>query len=690
MLILTEKHSVANDFAEALNAQKFSGYFSTGDIVITYCKGHLFELCPPDFYDPKYKNWNIEDLPIIPQKFYYSKTAAAFSQTQIVMKKIKEHISDKIVIATDADREGELIARIVLEQAHLKDFSKCYRFWVSEALTPDVVKKGLNDSKPLSEYNSLSDQAYARQHADWIIGMNFTRFVSSGNNEVFPVGRVQTAVLCAIAKRNHDVKNFVPKPYNELEASIKDSNGNIIKTLLVNPKDSKYAFELNDSYLSSAMKCLGHRIDFTKSNSILKTSKPERLLNINALEKEAYKRFGYSPEETLNIAEDLYNEYKCLSYPRTPSRVMGDSNVELFKEKFELLKSVYPEISGFSNSSLIDQSNKHIFDSSKLESHHALIPLEKLPDTANQKQKNVFYIVIESFFRVCMDDFKYNEKTILFSCNGFTFKSINKDTVQEGWKAYERRNVMAIDDYKKENDVQEVHNFNENNCLITSLKKLDKKTTPSKEYSIDTLLTFMEKPKGDTEEKLVGLGTPATRADIVQKLFKTGYIIENKKKLYATKKGLWLLTLLSKDKELAKIANVNQTTYWENELAVNPTLFEQHIKEYVAVSMKPEIKEIYVKEGLCKCPICKKNIQKGKYGWYCTGYKDGCQFKLFETVAGAKLTEKDIVMLCNKKQTGIKHCTNKEGKKFDCKFSLDENWQIKFEFVDKKKKNNIS
>lgn len=167
--------------------------------------------------------------------------------------------------------------------------------------------------------------------------MNFTRFVSAGNHEVFSIGRVQTAVLCEIAKRNHEVKNFIPKPYNELEAKIKDSNGNIIKALLVNPKDNKCAFEVNDSYLSIAMeKCLGHRIDFSKSNSVLKTSKPEKLLNINALEKEAYKRFGYSPEETLNIAEELYNEHKCLSYPRTPSRVMGDSNAELFKEKFDL------------------------------------------------------------------------------------------------------------------------------------------------------------------------------------------------------------------------------------------------------------------------------------------------------------------------------------------------------------------
>lgn len=687
MLILTEKSSVAKDFATALNAQKFAGYFSTASITITYCQGHLFELCPPDFYDPKYKNWNITDLPIIPQKFCYSKTAAAASQTRIVMEKIKEHISDKIIIATDADREGELIARIVLEQAHLTDFSNCYRFWVSEALTPDVVKKGLDNAKPLSDYDTLSAQAYARQHADWLIGMNFTRFVSTGNHEVFSVGRVQTAVLCEIAKRNHAIKNFIPKPYNELEASIKDSNGNTIKALLVNPKDNKCSFELNSFYLASAIeKCSGKKIDSAKCDSVLKTSKPEKLLNINALEKEAYKRFGYSPEETLNIAEELYNEHKCLSYPRTPSRVMGDSNEALFREKFELLQPTYPETSSFCNFNLITQKNKHIFDSTKLESHHALIPLARLPETATQKQKNVFGIVIESFFRVCMDDYKYNEKTILFSCNDFTYKSVIKDTVQEGWKAYERRNVTAMNDVKSENDIQEVRNFNEKSCNIILLKKLDKKTTPPKEYSIDTLLTFMEKPKGDTEEKLVGLGTPATRADIVQKLFKTGYVIEEKRKLYATKKGIWLLTFLSKDKELAKIANVNQTTYWENELAANPELFEQHIREYVAISMKPEIKEVYVKEGLCKCPACGKDILKGKYGWYCAGYKEGCQFKLFETVAGSKLTDKDVMALCSGELTGIKHCKNKSGKDFDCRFKLNEQGMTDFVFEKKKGK----
>lgn len=679
MLILTEKSSVANDFAIALNAQKFAGYFATGNTIITYCQGHLFELCPPDFYDPKYKNWNITDLPIIPQKFCYSKTAAASSQTKIVIEKIKEHISDKIIIATDADREGELIARIVLEQAHLTDLSKCYRFWVSEALTPDVVKKGLENAKPLSAYDNLSAQAYARQHADWLIGMNFTRFVSTGNHEVFSVGRVQTAVLCEIAKRNHEVKNFITKPYNELETSIKDSNGSIIKALLVNPKDKKCAFEINSQYLSVAMeKCSGHRIDFAKSDSTLKTSKPEKLLNINALEKEAYKRFGYSPEETLNIAEELYNEHKCLSYPRTPSRVMGNSNAELFREKFELLKSTYPEISGFCNSNLITQENKHIFDSSKLESHHALIPLATLPETANQKQKNVFGIVIESFFRVCMDDYKFNEKTILFSCNGFTFKSIIKDTIQEGWKAYERRNVTAMTDDKKENDIQEVRNFNENNCLITSLQKLDKKTTPPKEYSIDTLLTFMEKPKGETEEKLAGLGTPATRADIVQKLFKTGYITEDKKKLFATKKGLWLLTFLSKDKELAKIANVNQTTYWENELAVNPELFEQHIKEYVSVSMKPEIKEVYVKESPGKCPLCGKDVTEQKKSWSCSGWKENppCKFSIWKESFHTNISFEDARLLLSGKNTKVKTCKSNDGKSFKAQMKLKQDGKL--------------
>ena len=398
MLIITEKPSVANDFANALWASKNrAGYYESGKTVITNCVGHLYELASPDFYNPKYKNWKLEDLPIIPSSFMYVTAAAVAKQQKIVLQLLEKHIDDEIVIATDADREGELIARIILNQAGVTDTSNCCRFWVSEALTKDVILGGMKNLRPLADYNKLAQQGYARQHADWLVGMNFSRYISIGNFSVFSVGRVQTAVLQEIRNRNVAVKNFRPTPYNELEAEITDSQQNTIKAWLLNPDTKKTMFPIKSEILQNAYNdCQNKKIENAQSRVVKKINKPEKLLNINALQKAAYKEYGYSPERTLEIAQTLYENYKCLSYPRTPSRVMGDENVDLVKAKYELLKPLYPGLSGFCNESLITKDNKHIFNSAKLEAHHALIPLAKLPQTASAEEKNVFEIIIKN------------------------------------------------------------------------------------------------------------------------------------------------------------------------------------------------------------------------------------------------------------------------------------------------------
>lgn len=590
MLILTEKFSVAKDFADVFHAKKSDGCFKNQDITITYCQGHLFELCPPSFYDKKYEKWNTADLPIIPQQFCYEKNPASAKQAKLVISLLKEHKSDEIIIATDADREGELIARTVLSKAGIIDISKCRRFWVSEALTQNVILSGLENAKLLSSYNELARQAYARQRADWLVGINFTRFVSSGNTEVFPVGRVQTAVLFQIALRNHQVKNFISQPYFELEAEFTDKSGNKVNALLINPETGKNRFERKSHFFLSAQASLPNsKITDATENSVLRTERPPKLLNINALQKEAYGRHGYTPEKTLSITESLYNSLKCLSYPRTPSRVMGDNNADLFLQKFDLLSTDYAEFSAHCNRDLITAKNKHIFNSKSLESHHALIPLAPLPASASEEEKNVFTIVLENFLTVCMDDYKYNEKYIIFHCGNYQFNATICETVQTGWRAV-CRNFTAEEDSENQTALP----FDGSSCSITSVRPLEKKTTPPKEYSIDTLLSFMENPVDsgkDEDKKLAGLGTPATRADIIQKLFSRGYIVEQKKKLYTTEKALWLLTFLSKDKELSKIANVSQTTYWESELKVNPELFERHIKEYVATCIRPSLRK---------------------------------------------------------------------------------------------------
>jgi DNA topoisomerase-3 len=682
MLILCEKPSVAADFARALGCQKKNGRFVGAGLTITFCVGHLFELCPPEAYNPAFKRWNLSDLPIIPEQFRYEPVQAVKEQTALVLSLLKKHRADDILIATDAGREGELIAREALLTAGLSDLSRCRRFWVSEALTENVIKAGVKNAKPLSEYNALAAQGFARQRADWLAGMNLTRYMSIGNQSLFAVGRVQTALLNAIASRNQEIALFAPKPYQELEALVQSDAGSSVKALLLNPLTGKTAFPCGDPLLSEAKQyCDGKPVDKAEAKTIRKTRKPEKLLNVTGLQKESYKRFGYSPEKTLETAQSLYEKRKCLSYPRTPSRVMGDNNAELFKQKFDLLKGAFPHLSRFCDPALIAASNKHIFNSADLEDHHALIPLNPLPSDADEAEKNVFGIVVESFFTACTPDYIYDEKQLTFHCGRHAFAAAIRQTVQQGWKA------AAAKDEDDSSGAQEVSAFDERHCRVAKTEALSKKTAPPKEFSIDALLSFMENPRGEDGARLAGLGTPATRADIIKKLFSREYVFEKGKKLYASDKGLFLLKQLQKDPDLAKIADVGQTTEWERELFEDPAAFEKRIVSYIRSCVKKDARrDVYEKAPLGKCPVCGRGVLEAKKNFYCPGYKDAekpCSFTIWKETCGARISVSDAQALLAGKRTAVKKCASKAGKSFSAKFYLDKDSKVAFDFVDK-------
>jgi DNA topoisomerase-3 len=679
MLILCEKPSVAKDFAKTLGASGKKGYYEGEGYLITYCVGHLYELCPPETYDPKYKKWILEDLPVIPKAFRYKANEATADQAALVAKLLKERAGDGVLVATDAGREGELIARIAIAEAGLTDaaVSRFRRFWVSEALTPDVIKAGIAAAKPLRDYDGLAAGAYARQKADWLVGMNLTRLMSIGNPPPpLSVGRVQTAVLAAVARRNDEVANFTGIPYKELAALMSSANGVTVKALLENPASGATSFFENDKdYLLAAFgACEGKPIDNVEVKAGENKQKPPKLLNITALQKEAYKRHGYKPEETLNAAQALYETHKCLSYPRTPSRVMGDHNAELFREKFELLKDTSP-LSSFCDQALISAENKHIFNSAQLEDHHALIPLGIPPEEASEKEQNVYTIVLESFFTVCMPDFLSNEKALRFHVGEHVFVSTVREVIQKGWKEAKRKDTEEDD----EADGEEVPAFDEKTASLKSLSVREKMTEPKKEYSVDTLLAFMEHPRGDPRSgeavKLAGLGTPATRAEIIKTLFLREYIIEEKKKLRAAKRGRFLLDQLAKSEVLANITDTVRTTEWEQRLADDPKAFEVEIVEYVraAVSSGSAGRAVFEKEPLGTCPLCGKPVVEGKMSYSCSGWRDEpkCPFAIWKTVAGAAVSETDAKLLLIGQKTPVKKCTKKDGSPFEAAFALE-------------------
>jgi DNA topoisomerase-3 len=682
MLILCEKPSVAADFARALGCSRKNGRFEKPGLTITFCVGHLFELRPPEAYNPAYKRWDLSDLPIIPDRFRYEPVENTKEQADIVLSSLKTHRDGDILIATDAGREGELIAREALLMAGLRDFSRCRRFWVSEALTPEVIRAGIRNARPLADYDAIAAQGFARQRADWLVGMNMTRYMSIGNPAVFTVGRAQTAVLNAVASRDKEIARFAPKPYMELEAVVQSDSGSAVKALLLNPDAGKPAFPKDDPRISAAKQfCDGKPVDKAEAESIRKTRKPEKLLNITGLQKAAYKRFGYSPEKTLETAQSLYEKHKCLSYPRTPSRVMGDNNVEFFREKFELLKDTCPLLSKHCDPALMTAANKHIFNSAELEDHHALMPLNPLPAGASEAEKNVYGIAAEAFFIVCMPDYIYNEKRLAFHIGEHTFAASARETLRAGWKA-------AAGTPGDPEEEQEMGAFDERRCRIAKTEALSKQTTPPKEFSIDTLLSFMENPRDEEGARLAGLGTPATRAEIIKKLFSREYVLEKGKKLHASEKGLFLLEQLKKDPDLAKIADVGQTTEWERELSEDPAAFEGRVAAYVRACIKQEAKrEAYEKAAVGACPRCGRGVLESKKNFYCPGYKDAqkpCSFTIWKETCGARIGVSDAQSLLAGKRTAVKKCASKAGKPFNAKLYLDKDNKVALDFVDKK------
>ena len=586
MLILTEKPSVAKDFAKALGCNFSSAdkcfKSADGSIFITNCVGHLFELNEPAAYNPEFKSW--KKLPVIPEQFHYHVSHDLKDAAKIVVGLLKSHKNDEILIATDADREGEIIARECLKAAGISDTSRIKRFWVSQALTPAVIKGGISEAKALGNYDLLSEQGFARQHSDWLVGINGTRFITNKAGTLFPVGRVQTAVLSAISDRCHAIKNFVPEKYYKIFGEFNPPNGAKIKGVYVDSagntklKDTTLAVEL-ERFINSPAKCLEVKAE---KKEIL----PPQLYSLNDLQKDAFRYFNYSAEKTLKLVQKLYEDYKCVSYPRTPSKVMGSQNVQLCSDLYQKFLTQYLEYFVLHPFYKIDASNKRIFNDSKLEAHHAIIPLEKLPVGASGDEENIYNLILERFMLAFAPVHVYEKQTVMLGVGNYQFKVEGRKVLDEGWQKFRRFTRLLKEKDSDNEEVQILDSIDWNNLTLGSVEPVQKTTKPPKHFNEASILAFMENPKGESEDKkLVGIGTPATRHTFVPKLLRSKYIEIQNNNLVITRNGEKLLNLV-RETPLASLADVGETTRWEEKLAQNPAAFESEIKDYIRSSIK--------------------------------------------------------------------------------------------------------
>ncbi|MGM9979894.1 MAG: DNA topoisomerase III, partial [Turicibacter bilis] len=621
-LVLAEKPSVGRDIARVLNCTKQgNGYLEGKDYIVTWALGHLVTLADPEAYDVKYKSWNLEDLPMLPKQFKLVVIPKTSKQFKAVKEQMLRKDVSEIIIATDAGREGELVARWIIEKVGVKKPIK--RLWIS-SVTDKAIQQGFKTLKDGRNYDNLYSSAIARSEADWIVGMNATRALTTKHNAQLSCGRVQTPTLAMIAKREEEIKQFKPKTYYGLTAI---SQG--IKWTWQDGK-SKDIKTFNEERIGQLFKSLQGQ-----SAQIEKVAKTEKkvyapgLYDLTELQRDANRMFGFSAKETLSIMQKLYEHHKVLTYPRTDSRYISTDIVETLPERLKAV-AIGP-YRAVANQLLKGKlvTNKSFVDDKKVSDHHAIIPTEQtaLLTDLSDKERKIFDLVVKRFLAVLSKPFVYEQTTLTAKIGSETFVAKGKRVLSLGFKEIYSHQDEEADDHQNLPLV-------EAGTILPILKIIQTsgRTQPPAYFNEATLLSAMENPARfmngvssdvvKTLNETGGLGTVATRADIIEKLFNSFMIEKKGQEIHLTSKGRQLLDLAPTDLKSPEL-----TGQWEQKLSdiasgkLKRQSFVNQMREY-ATTVVQEIKGSdakYKHDNLTttKCPECGKpmlavNGKRGK------------------------------------------------------------------------------
>lgn len=696
-LILTEKPSVAISFAKALNVksnEKKDGHIEDTSYCITWAVGHLVQPYEPQMYDPKYANWSLDTLPILPYPFQYVPSDKTKKQFNVVKRLLERKDITEVIIATDAGREGEQIARLIFKLCNM-DGKKLLRFWSSQALTPDVITKEMANLKPAANYDRLYFAGQCRQIADWYVGMNLSRFATLKFGDSFSVGRCQTAILGMIVDRERAINDFKPSPFFVIDAAFSNDKGTWQGKWF---KDKETKLDNQDQADAIVAAVTGQTGKVESVDKQEKRQAPPLLYNLTVLQQDANKKHGLSAKQTLDTAQKLYEEFKCISYPRTESEVMGTSNVDFVKAIIDKLAGAYPVLAGV-DPAKISLANKRVFNDAKLTDHHALVVQDKLPDNANERERHVYNLILNRFAAAFHPDFVYEQTEVITTVAGHGFKSVGRVVLETGWK------TVSSGDDEDDEAVTELPPLASGDSAKVDNVTADKKlTTPPAHYTEASLLKEMSNPgKYVADEKLkkvfrgeVGIGTSATRASLLETLFDRVYVLRDGKKLMPTKKGYYLIDELRRVPVIDYLTQPDATAAWEYDLD-RISLGKHDHKEFVdqirsfvknalTAGLASESKS-FERESIGKCPSCGGKIIEGKKGFGCANYKEAdgaCKFVIWKTIAGKAITPAAAVALLESGNTGIiKGFESKAGKKFSAALKLEQvdgSWKVNFDF----------
>lgn len=626
-LVLAEKPSVARDIARVLKCdKKGNGYLEGSRYIVTWALGHLVTLADPEAYDVKYKNWNLEDLPMLPDRLKLTVIKQSGKQYNAVKSQLNRGDVNEIIIATDAGREGELVARWIIDKSKVNKPIK--RLWIS-SVTDKAIKDGFNNLKPGKQYENLYHAAVARSEADWYIGLNASRALSTKHNAQLNCGRVQTPTVAMIAAREEEIKNFKPQTYYGIEAHT-DS----VKLTWQDDKGNSRSF--NKEKIDAIVKSLGQKDAKVASiDRKAKKSFAPALYDLTELQRDANKFFGYSAKETLNIMQKLYEQHKVLTYPRTDSRYISSDIVSTLPERLKACG--VGEYRSLTNKVLQKpiKPTKAFVDDSKVSDHHAIIPTEGYVNFSafTDKERKIYDLVVKRFLAVLFPAHEYEQVTLQCEIGGEKFVAKGKTVLKAGWKeVYENR----FDEEESTDDVKEqlLPRIEKGDLLKTKLiAQTSGQTKPPARFTEATLLSAMENPTkyletgdkklAETLKSTGGLGTVATRADIIEKLFNS-FLIEKRggKEIYITSKGRQLLDLVPEE-----LRSPATTAEWEQKLELiakgklKKDVFinemKTHTKEIVSEIKASDKKFKHDNISTKSCPDCGKpmlevNGKKGK------------------------------------------------------------------------------
>lgn len=682
-LIITEKPSVAQSIAKSLGGFKHKDdHLESKDFLVTWALGHLVTLQEPEDYDKKYKYWTLQHLPIIPETFKLKVIKETATRFRAISRLLKSKEVEAVINACDAGREGELIFRYIYEKTGAT--KPVFRLWLS-SMTETAIKDGFQKLRPGSELELLAQAAKCRAESDWLVGINATRAFTRRFGTLLSVGRVQTPTLAILVSREREIQAFVPEKYYELIAIFMAEEGNYQGKWFSEDKDRFRSMEEGMKVLHLVQGKTGKITLLEKKES---RQIPPLLFDLTELQREANRKYGFTARRTLNAAQSLYEEHKLITYPRTDCQYLGSDMVPQLKEIISCLN--LPPWESFAQALLnVDRLpiTKRIVDDSRLTDHHAIIPTPVKPDlkSLGNDESKIYDLVVRRFLAVFFPQAVWEVTRIITEVEKENFKTEGRKLVEPGWlQIYEPPKSDLLPDLKEGERVQ-----------VEKAELLEKETSPPPRYSDATLLSAMEgagKLLEDEELRQAmkdrGLGTPATRAAIIERLIEVGYLEREGKALVPTPKGIELIRAIESI-PINELVSPELTAEWEWKLMrIEKGEFtrDQFMAGIIDLTMKivEKVKAISGEKTtqmraatsrvIGKCPVCGGEIRENKAAYSCSNWKTGCKFVIWKKIAGKTITRKQAQVLLEKGKTGIiSGFKSKKGKAFRAMLELENN-----------------